>query len=122
MSVLMSISIVSLSVIGFLGNGDASRTISAVFTVLAGLGCSIVYPMIVTMIGSIFPHAQSEAVAFSATGGGIGAFVFPFLMANIAAAWGIRAGFATYAVFSIAVVALSVILIRISKRSAGQTA
>ena len=119
MSVLMSVSVISLSAIGFLGSGETARTISAFFAVLAGLGCSIVYPMIVTMIGSIFPHAQSEAVAFSATGGGIGAFVFPFLMANIAAAWGIRAGFATYAVFSVAVVALSVILIRISKRSAG---
>jgi fucose permease len=116
MSILMSASIVMLTVIGFIGNGSTARTLSAVFAVLSGLGCSIVYPMVVTMIGSIFPHAQSEAVAFAGTGGGIGAFVFPFLMANIATAWGIRAGFATYAVFSVLAVFLNVVLIRISKR------
>ena len=39
-------------------------------------------------------------VGFAATGGGIGAFVFPFLMSSIAQTWGIRAGFATYGLFA----------------------
>ncbi len=117
MSVLMSASILVLSSISFLGAGAAARTVAMVFSALAGLGCSIVYPMVVTIVGSIFTHAQSEAVAFSSTGGGIGAFVFPFIMSNIAAAWGMRAGFATYAVFSVAVVILNFVLVGISKRS-----
>jgi fucose permease len=117
MSVLMSASIIALSSISFLGAGVTARTAAMVFSALAGLGCSIVYPMVVTIIGSVFVHAQSEAVAFSSTGGGIGAFVFPFIMSNIAAAWGIRAGFATYAVFSVAVVMLNAVLVGLAKKS-----
>ena len=67
---------------------------------LAGLGCSIYYPTVMTLLGKCFPLAQSQAIGFAATGGGIGSFVFPFLMSSIAQNWGIRAGFATYGVFA----------------------
>ena len=69
---------------------------------LSGLGCSVFYPAVITILGSCFPYAQGQAIGFAATGGGIGAFVFPFLMSALAQGWGLRAGFATYAVFGIA--------------------
>ena len=60
------------------------------------------YPSVITLLGRVFPQSQSQAIAFAATGGGVGAFLFPFLMSALAQGWGIRAGFATYAVFGLA--------------------
>lgn len=116
MSVLMSLSIIALSAIGFAHGAYPARVAASVFVALAGLGCSIVYPMVVTIVGTIFPHAQSEAIAFASTGGGIGAFIFPFFMSTIAAAWGLRLGFATYAFFSVMVVILNIILVSVAKQ------
>jgi MFS family permease len=79
---------------------------------LAGLGCSIYYPAVITLLGDCFPQAQSQAIAFAATGGGIGAFAFPFLMSALADGWGIRIGFATYAVFGVAMTLAAIGLAR----------
>ena len=114
MAVLMSISTIALSALGFLGSAGPTRSVAMLFSALAGLGCSIVYPMVVTIVGTIFTHTQGEAIAFASTGGGVGAFVFPFVMSNIATEWGIQTGFATYAVFSLAVVFLGYRLVAIS--------
>jgi len=78
-----------------------------VLVALAGLGCSICYPEVITLLGKCFPHAQGQAIGFAATGGGIGSFVFPFAMSAISQHWGIRAGFATYAVFAVVTAALA---------------
>jgi nitrate/nitrite transporter NarK len=61
-----------------------------------------------TLLGKCFPQAQSQAIGFAATGGGIGSFLFPFLMSSIAQDWGIRAGFATYGVFAAGMTLVSV--------------
>ncbi len=116
MAVLMSVSSIALSIVGFLGSGTAVVVGSALMVAFAGLGCSIVYPIVVTIVGDAFPSAQSEAVAFSSMGGGIGGFAFPFLMSAIASAWGIRAGFATYAAFSVLIVVACVALVRTAYR------
>jgi MFS family permease len=115
MSLLLMVSVILLSALGYFFGGPAAMAGAAVFSALAGLGCSIVYPMVVTMLGAIFPRTQSEAVAFAAMGGGIGAFAFPFLMSWIASAYSIRVGFATYALFSVVVVILNIALIRFAK-------
>lgn len=115
MAVLMSASVISLSIFGFVGSGSSVILVASAFSFLAGLGCSIVYPIVVTIVGSAFPRSQSEAVAFSAMGGGLGAFVFPFLMSYISGTWGIRLGFTTYAFFSVVVVLISLALIRVTK-------
>lgn len=115
MAVLMSASVISLSIFGFIGSGSSVIPVASVFSFLAGLGCSIVYPIVVTIVGSAFPRSQSEAVAFSAMGGGLGAFVFPFLMSYISGTWGIRFGFTTYAFFSVVVVLVSLALVRVTK-------
>ncbi|MDR3372395.1 MAG: MFS transporter [Ancalomicrobiaceae bacterium] len=102
LSIVATASISALSLLGFATPGAFTHTAGILLVFFSGLGCSIYYPAVITLIGNCFPHAQSQAVAFAATGGGVGSFVFPFLMSALASGWGIRAGFATYAVFAIA--------------------
>jgi fucose permease len=116
MSILMSLSVILLSALGFVAPNGVILNLARILAFFAGLGCSIIYPMVVTRIGAAFPDTQSEAVAFAAMGGGVGAFAFPFLMAALASAFGIQVGFASYGLFSLAVVASSAILIQITKK------
>ena len=100
-SALATVAIAALSLLGFAATAPFSQSLAMGLVLLSGLGCSIFYPAVITILGNCFPNAQSQAIGFAATGGGIGAFVFPFLMSALAQGWGIRAGFATYAVFGI---------------------
>ena len=104
-SLLATLSIAALSVLGFLPMGWWTLGTGLVLVFLAGLGCSVFYPVVISLLGKCFPQAQSQAIAFAATGGGIGAFLFPFLMSALAEDWGIRVGFATYALFGIVMTA-----------------
>lgn len=112
LSILMAFSVFVITFVGFLGNGNIAGAISGIFVIFSGLGCSIIYPNVMSIIGDFFPHTQSEAVGFAAMGGGMGSFMFPYVMSNIAAAWGIRAGFLMYAFFAFVVVGLNVALVR----------
>ncbi|SLM18548.1 conserved membrane hypothetical protein [uncultured spirochete] len=116
LSALMAFSVIALAVIGFVGTGRIASAIAAMLVIFAGLGCSIIYPNVMSIIGDFFPHTQSEAVGFAAMGGGMGGFVFPYLMSAISAAWGIRMGFMTYALFSLVIVVLNVSLVRAENR------
>lgn len=100
LSALATASIVLLMLMGYLPASAISAEVGRGLLFLAGLGCSIYYPTVMTLVGQCFPRSQSQAVGFAATGGGIGGFVFPFLMSSIAQTWGIQAGFATYGVFA----------------------
>jgi fucose permease len=117
LSALMALSVIVLATIGFVDNGKIAGGIAGVVVIFAGFGCSIIYPNIMSIVGDFFPHTQGEAVGFAAMGGGIGSFVFPYLMSAVSAAWGIRAGFTTYALFSLVVVALNVSLVRAEVRA-----
>jgi len=101
------LSVLLLSALGFTTPGAITSELGQVLVFFAGLGCSIYYPAIITLLGKCFPHAQSQAIGFAATGGGIGAFVFPFFMSAMSQHWGIRIGFATYGVFAIAMTAIA---------------
>ncbi|MEO8757506.1 MAG: MFS transporter, partial [Devosia sp.] len=101
-SALATVAIGALSLLSFAATAPFTQPLAMGLVLLSGLGCSIFYPAVITILGNCFPNAQSQAIGFAATGGGIGAFVFPFLMSALAQGWGIRAGFATYAVFAIA--------------------
>ena len=120
LSALAALAIALLVVLGhFAGTPAVSRSgLALVF--LAGLGCSIYYPVIITLLGKCFPHAASQAVGFAATGGGIGMFVFPFIMSAIAQRWGIRAGFATYALFAVAMTVCAAALTAIARKQQAQ--
>lgn len=100
LSALATASIALLMLLGYLPVTAITADVGRGLLFLAGLGCSIYYPTVMTLVGECFPRSQSQAVGFAATGGGIGGFVFPFLMSSIAQEWGIRAGFATYGVFA----------------------
>ena len=104
---LAALAVSLLALLGFAPPGGPAGGAAMALVALAGLGCSICYPEVITLLGRCFPHAQGQAIGFAATGGGIGAFVFPFLMAAISQHWGIRAGFATYAVFAVAMTAFA---------------
>jgi len=100
LSALATAAIALLMLLGYLTVSAVTVDVGMGLLFLAGLGCSIYYPTVMTLVGACFPRSQSQAVGFAATGGGIGSFVFPFLMSSIAQDWGIRAGFATYGVFA----------------------
>ena len=100
LSALATASVVLLTLLGYAAPSAIAADVGEGLLFLAGLGCSIYYPGVMTLVGKCFPRAQSQAVGFAATGGGIGAFIFPFLMSSIAQNWGIQAGFATYGVFA----------------------
>ena len=107
----------ALTVLGFFaGPSWIGVGVAAVFG--AGLGCSIIYGMVLTLVGATFPLAQSQAIGFAATGGGIGAFLFPFVMSVLSQAWGIQWGFAAYAGFAVLMTVSAVGLVR-SARKAG---
>ncbi len=115
LSVLMAGSIIILALTGVWARGSVIVP-AAILVILAGLGCSVVYPTVMSIVGDLFPNTQSEAVGFAAMGGGTGSFVFPYLMSALSAAWGIRSGFLTYAVFSLAVVAVNMALVRAERK------
>lgn len=69
---------------------------------VCGLGYSAVYPVVMAIVGNQFKRGQSVALGFVSTGGGVGSFLFPFIMAAIADAYGIRNGFWFYTVTTLA--------------------
>ena len=106
LAVLATVAIAALTLFGYLHTAwglslDIATQFGRLLVVLAGLGCSIYYPAIISLLGEFFPHDQSRAIGFAASGGGIGAFLFPFAMSAMADKWGIRAGFGAYAVFAL---------------------
>ncbi|MES2434895.1 MAG: MFS transporter [Pseudomonadota bacterium] len=102
LSGLATLSTAGLCLLGLMVASGLTQAIGLGLVFLAGLGCSIYYPAVISLLGKRFPQAQSQAIAFAATGGGIGAFVFPFVMSALAQGWGIRFGFAAYVIVAIA--------------------
>ena len=77
---------------------------------MAGLGYSAIYPVVMALVGQHFQHGQSVAVGFAGMGGGIGSFMFPFLMAFISDHFGLRRGFLFYASVNVLMVALTIVV------------
>lgn len=63
---------------------------------LAGLGFSAIYPLIIAIVGKHFKRGQGVAVGVAATGGGVGSFAFPFIMSAISNKFGLQRGFIFY--------------------------
>lgn len=64
------------------------------FTVgISGLGCSLIYPSIMSIVGHHYKKDKNIPLAVISTAGGIGAFAFPFIMSGIAYGFGLVAGF-----------------------------
>jgi fucose permease len=95
-----------------------NRFVLSVSFLLAGIGCSSIYPLVMTLVGRyyrrnqsvylgfvstgggigsfIIPMNQSVYLGFVSTGGGIGSFIIPMIMASLADMFGLRFGFAFY--------------------------
>ncbi len=116
LSALATASIALLILLGYMTTDPIAIDVGRGLLFLAGLGCSVYYPTVMTLVGECFPRAQSQAVGFAATGGGVGSFVFPFVMSSIALDFGIRAGFAAYGVFAVGMTLVSLWLAVIVNR------
>jgi fucose permease len=66
-------------------------SVAGVSLFLTGLGYSGIYPLVMNIAGR--RYRGGLAVGFISTGGGIGSFVFPFLLAFLADRVGLRGGF-----------------------------
>ncbi len=82
---------------------------------LSGLGFSGIYPLSIAIVGRY--HKSGMAVGAVTTGGGVGSFTFPFLMAVLAQTVGIRGGFWFYLGICVALAFLAVAILRVTSRS-----
>jgi len=94
--------------------GDA--VLAGVGFFAAGLGYSAIYPLVMTMVGKHFPRGQSVALGFASTGGGIGSFALPFVMAAIADRFGLQRGFFFYVGLNAIMVVVAVAIIRQARK------
>ncbi len=90
--------------------GPPAVFVGAASVALAGLFCSSIYPIVIFLEGRAHPGAEGAAIGFAGAGGGLGAFLFPFLMSRIAGAAGVNVGFAFYALVAALVSALALAL------------
>jgi len=81
---------------------------------LTGLGFSGIYPLLLVVVGRYYRSGM--AVGTVTTGGGIGSFTFPFLMAVLAERLGMRGGFWFYLGLSCVIAMLSLVLIAAVRR------
>jgi fucose permease len=95
---LLAVTATLLALAGFIG--PALAIPATILCLLAGLGCSSIYPVVMSLVSTAFPRTQAVAMGFAATGGGLGAFAFPYLLSLIAGTLGLRMGFLVYAGFA----------------------
>lgn len=88
---------------------------------VAGLGFSVVYPVVMAVLGDHVRTGQSMALAMASTGGGIGSLVIPFAMAAVADGVGIARGFAFYAIITAGMLALAGAGVVVARRIEGST-
>jgi fucose permease len=113
------LSVVATLAVAWLAGLAASAATSGVALIFAcGLGCSIYYPAVITLLGRRFPRAQGQAIGFAASGGGIGAFLFPFVMSALAQDFGLRASFAACGISAVAMTVAALWLVRAARRAA----
>lgn len=89
--------------------------LSAALFFLTGVGYSIVYPCVMSLIGACFPRRQSAAIGMVSTSGGLGVFLFPFAMSAISEKVGLVNGFQFYLSLTVLMcvcVGVSLVLLR----------
>ena len=76
------------------------------------------HPVVMALVGQYFQQGQSIAVGFVAMGGGIGAFMLPFIMAFISDHFGLQRGFFFYVSVNVLMVAFTIIVKFLIRRRA----
>jgi MFS family permease len=94
----------------------SSTAAVAVGVFLTGLGLSALYPLAMNLVGRYF--RSGVAVGTAATGGGLGSFTFPFLMAVVSESIGLRGGFWFYFGLTLVLVVLSLVIVAVTRRAA----
>lgn len=115
-SVVTTAAVLGLPALSLVPGAQTLAWAGVALVLAAGFGASIIYPSVMTMVGICFPKDQSRVVGFAATGGGVGAFLFPFAMSAMSQAWGIRWGFVAYGVFALVMTAVALALIAAAAR------
>jgi fucose permease len=123
-SLLLLVSVGALSLLGFAAGNTGAKWLGSPLTFLTGLGCSVIYPTAMSLLGAAFPGVQAQVVAAAVASGGIGLFAFPFIMSWIAQGWGIGTGFQSYVAFAALTTAFCIALARgtARKRNGGSKA
>ncbi|MBT4502261.1 MAG: MFS transporter [Gemmatimonadetes bacterium] len=80
----------------------------------AGMGLSAIYPVVIVLVGQHFTREQGLAIGIVSTAGGVGSFLFPFVMSAIADHFSMIAGFWFYvAVSAVMTLCAALVLLRI---------
>jgi len=103
------------SLIGFLSLRSVIPAMAVIFAL--GLGYSGIYPLIMTLAGQVF--RSSAAVGMVGTAAGIGSFTFPYLLAGVAQAAGLPAGFLLLGALPLGIAVISLLLIRLRRSMGG---
>ena len=88
---------------------------------VTGLGYSAVYPLVMVLVGRHFQRGQSVAIGFASTGGGVGCFAMPFVMAAISDHFGLRAGFLFYLSLCVMMTGVTFAILRLVRAMPEQT-
>ncbi|MEM5947816.1 MFS transporter [Spirochaetia bacterium 38H-sp] len=94
-SLVFSASIAMFAILGNI-NPSASAALLFFLAFLGGTGAAIIFPTTLLLVSSLMPDKKGDAIGFATTGGGIGAFVFPFIMSAISDSLGLEKGFIVY--------------------------
>jgi MFS family permease len=103
---LLSLSLVATTSVAF-SILVRSPVVAGIGFFVAGLGCSAIYPLVMTIVGHYFRKGQGKAIGFAATGGAVGALVFPFAMAAVSEAVGLKNGFWLYVLLGLVMSAVA---------------
>tara|TARA_A100001037_G_C15067925_1_gene597976 strand:- start:21 stop:1121 length:1101 start_codon:yes stop_codon:yes gene_type:complete len=84
----------TVSLVGGIGTLVASRpTTLAMAVFLMGVGLSVLYPIVMVIVGQRYPRDHGSRIGLVAAGGGLGALVFPLIMGEIAEGTSVLGGF-----------------------------
>jgi fucose permease len=112
-SLLLAMSLFCVAaLIGFLSLRSFLPVMALVFAL--GLGYAGIYPLLVTLAGQAF--RSSAAVGMLATSAGIGSFAFPYLLAAIAQAAGLKSGFFFLTALPLGIAVVTLVLMRLLPR------
>ena len=93
-----------------------SPRLAAIGFFAAGLGCSAVYPLVITIIGQYFRESPGRAIGFAATGGAAGALVFPLVIAAVSQSVSLTTGFWVYVSIGFLMSAVATVIAQLVQR------
>ncbi len=112
--VMLALSLFNAASLGLMV-ASRSAAAAAVFVFFTGLGCSGIYPLVMALVGKYY--RSGIAVGTASTGGGVGSFTFPFLLAVLSQTLGLRGGFLFPVLINVALAAIAAAIMKGISRS-----